>query len=115
MKVPTLPRFRTGDFTSEAGVNRLNQALVQIEQVLQSLDFENNFRGRRTSLQVQNGVPILVPIQASFVNLLKMYPLDNTWSNPIFTATPSGGGFNVVVTWSGDANTAQVEIFSGEA
>lgn len=115
MKVPTMPRFRVEDFQSQRGVDQINQAFRQVEQILQSLDFENNFKGRRTTLQVQNGVPVLVPIQASFVNLLRMFPLDNTWSQPIFSATPVSGGFNVTVTWTGDAQNVQVEIFSGEA
>jgi len=114
MIVPSAPNFVSGELNTPGGVNRLNGFLRSVEQTLRNLDFANNFKGTLNSITVQNGKPTRVPVQASFINVLKMTP-NKDWSDVNVTTAPVQGGYNITVSWSGLATSAVVELFTGVA
>jgi hypothetical protein len=114
MKIGNFSRVSPTD-TPEQMAMKVNKFMIGVEQALNNgLDFVNNHKGSEKNLTVQNGVPLVIPSNASLVMFLKVAALSGSFAEPTYFWRPVSGGLEITVTWTGSATTAEVNLFVGE-
>lgn len=113
MKIRSLPRLTIQDLSGPGGVNKINQAFQDLEISINTLGWDN-FKGQRIKIQVRNGVPVVVPIQAAWIVFLGVKSTTGLVESPLQSWRAVTSGIEVTVSWTTiGIQIADVDLFAG--
>ncbi len=102
-------------FSQENFVRIFDDLTKRLEGMFSNINFEDNFKGRTVSLEVQKDISVTISAaKVDFVVLKRFTPTDGQLAVFNWNWRPVNTGIEILFTWSGTFPSATIELFIGE-